>query len=104
VVQQGEDLWPQVQDALQATLSKPTFETWIRPARCRAISGDRLELEAPNTFACAWLRKHYLTRIQQLASELAQRPILVAVEVAAEPVVERAVAPEPAKQTAHVKR
>ena len=84
VVQQGEDLWPQVQDALQATLSKPTFETWIRPARCRAISGDRLELEAPNTFACAWLRKHYLTRIQQLASELAQRPILVAVEVAAE--------------------
>ena len=83
-MQQGEDLWPQVQDALQATLSKPTFETWIRPARCRAISGDRLELEAPNSFACAWLRKHYLTRIQQLASELAQRPILVAVEVAAE--------------------
>ena len=84
MVQQGEDLWPQVQDALQATLSKPTFETWIRPARCRAISLDRLELEAPNSFACAWLRKHYLTRIQQLASELAQRPILVAVEVAAE--------------------
>jgi hypothetical protein len=28
----------------------------------------------------------------------------VAVEVAAEPVVERAVAPEPAKETAHVKR
>jgi chromosomal replication initiator protein len=83
-VQQGEDLWPQVQDALQATLSKPTFETWIRPARCRAVSGDRLELEAPNSFACAWLRKHYLSRIQQLASDLAQRPILVAVEVAAE--------------------
>jgi chromosomal replication initiator protein len=84
VVQQGDDLWPQVQDALQATLSKPTFETWIRPARCRLISQDRLELEAPNSFACAWLRKHYLTQIQQLASDLAQRPILVAVEVAAE--------------------
>jgi chromosomal replication initiator protein len=84
VVQQGEDLWPQVQDALQATLSKPTFETWIRPARCRAVSADRLELEAPNSFACTWLRKHYLNRIQQLASELAQRPIEVAVEVAAE--------------------
>ncbi len=88
-MQQGEDLWPQVQDALQATLSKPTFETWIRPARCRAVSGDRLELEAPNSFACTWLRKHYLTRIQQLASDLAQRPIQVAVEVAAvEPSLE----------------
>ncbi len=83
-VQQGVDLWPQVQDALQATLSKPTFETWIRPARCRGMNGDRLELEAPNSFACAWLRKHYLTRIQQLASDLAQRPIQVAVEVADE--------------------
>ncbi|MFN9643641.1 MAG: chromosomal replication initiator protein DnaA [Cyanobacteriota bacterium] len=83
-MQQGEDLWPQVQDALQATLSKPTFETWIRPARCRAVSRDRLELEAPNSFACTWLRKHYLNRIQQLASDLAQRPIQVAVEVAAE--------------------
>lgn len=83
-MQQAEDLWPQVQDALQATLSKPTFETWIRPARCRSIRGDRLELEAPNSFACAWLRKHYLNRIQQLASDLARRPILVAVEVAEE--------------------
>ncbi|MEB3334524.1 MAG: chromosomal replication initiator protein DnaA [Cyanobacteriota bacterium] len=83
-MQQAEDLWPQVQDVLQATLSKPTFETWIRPARCRASDDDRLELEAPNSFACAWLRKHYLARIQQLASDLAQRPILVAVEVADE--------------------
>ncbi len=83
-MQQGEDLWPQVQDALQATLSKPTFETWIRPARCRAISHDHLELQAPNSFACAWLRKHYLAQIQQLASDLAQRPVMVAVEVAPE--------------------
>ncbi|MFN9629537.1 MAG: chromosomal replication initiator protein DnaA [Cyanobacteriota bacterium] len=83
-MQQGEDLWPQVQDVLQATLSKPTFETWIRPARCRASANDRLELEAPNSFACAWLRKHYLARIEQLASDLAQRPIRVAVEVAEE--------------------
>jgi chromosomal replication initiator protein len=90
VVQQGEDLWPQVQDALQATLSKPTFETWIRPARCRAISPDHLELQAPNSFACAWLRKHYLAQIQQLASDLAQRPVMVAVEVAPE---DSAVAP-----------
>jgi chromosomal replication initiator protein len=66
-VQHGEDLWNQVQDALKATLSKPTFETWIRPARCRDFRADCLTLEAPNTFACTWLRKHYLSQIQQLA-------------------------------------
>ena len=91
-MQQGEDLWPQVQDALQATLSKPTFETWIRPARCRAISLDRLELEAPNSFACTWLRKHYLSQIQDLACDLAKRPVKVTVDVAAATTEERAAA------------
>jgi chromosomal replication initiator protein len=85
-VQHGEDLWPQVQDALQATLSKPTFETWIRPARCREFSDDRLNLEAPNSFACTWLRKHYLSQIEELASDLAKRPVTVSVDVAAEPI------------------
>lgn len=85
-MQHGEDLWPQVQDALKATLSKPTFETWIRPARCREFSEDRLKLEAPNSFACTWLRKHYLTQIQDLACDLAQRPVKVTVDVAAEEV------------------
>jgi chromosomal replication initiator protein len=81
VVQHGEDLWSQVQDALKATLSKPTFETWIRPARCRDFQADCLTLEAPNTFACTWLRRHYLSQIQQLVSDLAQRPVRVIVEV-----------------------
>ncbi|MEB3306247.1 MAG: chromosomal replication initiator protein DnaA [Cyanobacteriota bacterium] len=80
-MQHGEDLWSQVQDALKATLSKPTFETWIRPARCRDFRGDCLTLEAPNTFACTWLRKHYLSQIQQLACDLAQRPVRVTVDV-----------------------
>ena len=82
VVLQGEDLWPQVQDALQATLSKPTFETWIRPARCKGFHDDHLRLEAPNSFACTWLRKHYLSQIQELASDLAHHPVRVSVEVA----------------------
>ena len=83
-MQHGEDLWPQVQDALKATLSKPTFETWIRPARCREFSEDRLKIEAPNSFACTWLRKHYLSQIQDLACDLAKRPVKVTVDVAAE--------------------
>ena len=84
-VQQGETLWRQVQEALQGNLSKPTFETWIRPATCVALQGNELQLLAPNTFACGWLRKNYLTMIEAVASDLAGTPVQVTIQIQADP-------------------
>jgi len=94
-VQQGEQLWHRIQQDLQASLSKPTFETWIRPARCIAYANGRLDLEAPNSFACGWLRKNYLSAITAAASSIAGQPIEISLQ-SANGLVDGAAPPAPA--------
>lgn len=78
-MQTGEELWIKVRDGLQAKLSKPTFETFIRPTGCRGFSNGELKLLAPNPFASVRLREQLLPTIAEMASSISGQPVQVTV-------------------------
>ena len=65
-----EGLWQQVLEELQTQLSRPTFETWIKPARAYELSDQTLTISTPNPFARNWLQKHYLGTIADVVREV----------------------------------
>lgn len=75
----GEELWSKVRWGLQNKLSKPTFETFIRPTVCSGFANGELRLLAPNPFAGVRLREQLLPSITQLASEACGGPVQVVV-------------------------
>ena len=76
-MQATNPIWAEVQQSLQKTLSKPSFETWIRPAKFNCFENGLLTLIAPNTFSSDWLRKNYCQTIEKAAKEICGHDVKV---------------------------
>ena len=76
-MQATNPIWAEVQQSLQKTLSKPSFETWIRPAKFNCFENGLLTLMAPNTFSSDWLRKNYCETIEKAAKEICGHDVKV---------------------------
>jgi len=70
-----ENIWQQVLAELQEQLSRPTFETWIKPARPQNLSEQTLTISTPNPFARNWLQKHYLGTIATVVRDIVGRTV-----------------------------
>jgi chromosomal replication initiator protein len=78
-VETGDELWTKVRQGLQDKLSKPTFETFIRPTSCSSFSNGELKLLAPNPFTSIRLREQLLPTIAEMATSISGRSVQVTV-------------------------
>lgn len=76
-----ENFWNQVLERLQLQLSRPTFETWIKPATIERLEDQCLVICTPNPFARNWLQKYYVKTIADVVQELLGHPIDVHITV-----------------------
>ena len=76
-MQTTNPIWAEVQQLLQKSLSKPSFETWIRPAKFNCFENGLLTLIAPNTFSGYYLRKNYCETIEKAAEEICGHDVKV---------------------------
>jgi len=76
----SEMLWRRCLDHLQDELPASQFNTWLRPLQAQ-LTGNELQLLAPNRFVKDWVTDKFLARINELAVELHQQSIQVSIEV-----------------------
>jgi chromosomal replication initiator protein len=79
-----DQLWQDVLTKLQSQLSRPTYETWIKPTQVQSLNDDTLVISTPNPFARNWLQKHYVSTIAMVVQEMVGKPLMVQVIVTAE--------------------
>jgi chromosomal replication initiator protein len=76
-----ENFWNQVLEQLQLQLSRPTFETWIKPALLEQLEADHLVISTPNPFARNWLQKYYVKTIAEVAQGILGKPVEIQITV-----------------------
>lgn len=53
------DLWDRTLADIQAKVSKPSFDTWLKSTKAHSLQGNSLVVTAPNEFARDWLEERY---------------------------------------------
>ncbi|WP_390904358.1 chromosomal replication initiator protein DnaA [Thermocoleostomius sinensis] len=76
-----ENLWNQVLERLELQLSRPTFETWIKPAAAERLDDHCLVICTPNPFARNWLQKYYVKTIAEVTQEILGHAVEIQITV-----------------------
>ena len=81
-----ESLWSKCLNILQEEYPSQQFNTWLRPLQA-TVQNQQLILLAPNRFVIDWVKKNFLTRIQELVQQyMPDTDFQVLLEVGSKPI------------------
>ncbi len=62
-------IWQTVRSGLEDALADNVFQLWIAPLRCIAVDDKQLVLASPDKYVSAYVRKHFLDRMEALLEQ-----------------------------------
>ncbi len=77
----AQKLWTTSLGQLQLQVPRSSYETWLKGTLGLSIDGDLLSVGTPTTFASEWLERRMHQVIEEVVSNVAGRPIRVAIKV-----------------------
>lgn len=73
--------WDRTVNAMSMRVSKPIFESCVKPTVPLSFSDNRVALGAPSTFAQHWLEKKYLNSLEDLLSAHLGQSVKITVQL-----------------------
>ncbi|MBH8601386.1 DnaA N-terminal domain-containing protein [Thermoactinomyces sp. CICC 23799] len=67
---EAEQIWSKVCDIIQERISRPSFETWVKPTEARGINEKKLYISCANDFARDWLSSRYASLVEECLDTL----------------------------------
>jgi chromosomal replication initiator protein len=72
---QISDIWNSTLAMIEAQLSKPSFETWLKATKPLAYYNNTLVVGVPNEFAKNWVESRYASLLQETVNKVAGQEI-----------------------------
>ncbi len=70
-----DTIWEKTLESISPFLSKPSFETWLKPTKPVSLEGNLLTVEVPNDFARDWLESRYAPLLATTLKELLEEDV-----------------------------
>lgn len=92
----ANELWHQILSVIQAKVSKPSFDTWLKSTKATVFTESLLLICAPSIFAKEWLESRYTKLIRATVAEILDRHVQVEFTIDDAPLPETSSQPAPA--------